>query len=75
MVGRGEEGPPCDPGSELLLGGRASARIINGMEKKKKAARLSFIFSWFCFSVYSVPADGLPVSLRGHGLVRGNEPS
>ena len=26
VVGRGEEGPLCDPGSELLLGGRA--RIV-----------------------------------------------
>ena len=25
VVGRGKEGPPCDPGSELLLGG--SARV------------------------------------------------
>ena len=27
-VGREEEGPPCDPGSELLLGG--SARVVRG---------------------------------------------
>ena len=26
VVGRGEEGPLCDPGSELLLGG--SARVV-----------------------------------------------
>ena len=38
-VGRGEEGPLCDPGSELLLGGRegeSSAGRINGMKKEKK---------------------------------------
>ena len=32
VVGRGEEGPLCDPGSELLqfkLGGRA--RVVRGM--------------------------------------------
>ena len=37
VVGRGEEGPLCDPGSELLSGGRgreSGARIINGMKKK-----------------------------------------
>ena len=28
VVGRGEEGPLCDPGSELLLGG--SARAVQG---------------------------------------------
>ena len=37
---RGEEGPLCDPGSELLLGGSArgssSTRIINGIKKKKR---------------------------------------
>ena len=37
-VGRGEERPLCDPGSELLLGG--SARVvceeINGMENKNE---------------------------------------
>ena len=39
VVGRGEKGPLCDPGSDLLLGGRArvSARIINGMQKKKNS--------------------------------------
>ena len=34
VVGRGEEDPLCDPGSELLLGGNArgvGARIIDGM--------------------------------------------
>ena len=38
-MGRGEKGLLCDPGSELLLTGReseSSARIINGMQKKKK---------------------------------------
>ena len=38
VVGREEEGPLCDPGSELLLGGREgerSARIINGIRKKQ----------------------------------------
>ena len=30
VVGRGEEGPLCDPGSELLLGGRARVRIVRG---------------------------------------------
>ena len=38
--GGGEEGPLCDPGSELLLGGRArvycSATKTNGTKKKKK---------------------------------------
>ena len=33
-VGREEEGPLCDPGCELLLGGSARVRIINGMMKK-----------------------------------------
>ena len=28
VVGRGGEGPLCDPGSELLLGGRA--RVLRG---------------------------------------------
>ena len=28
VVGRGEEGPLCDPGSELLLGG--STRVVRG---------------------------------------------
>ena len=28
VVGRGEEGPLCDPGSELLLVG--SARVVRG---------------------------------------------
>ena len=28
VMGRGEEGPLCDPGSELLLGG--SARVVRG---------------------------------------------
>ena len=35
VVGRGGESPLCDPGSELLLGGRECegiARIVNGME-------------------------------------------
>ena len=44
VVGRGgEEGPLCDRGSELVLGGReggregeSSARIINGTKKKNK---------------------------------------
>ena len=39
VVGREEKGPLCGPGSELLLGGRAhesSARIINGMQQKKR---------------------------------------
>ena len=28
VVGKGEEGPLCDPGSGLLLGGRA--RVVRG---------------------------------------------
>ena len=28
LVGRGEEGPLCDPGSKLLLGG--SAKVVRG---------------------------------------------
>ena len=38
VVGRGKGGPLCDPGSELLPGRESerSARIINGMKKKKK---------------------------------------
>ena len=39
--GMGEEGPLCDPGSELLLsagkGRESSAMIMNGMKKKKVA--------------------------------------
>ena len=36
-VGKGEEDPLCDPGSELPLGrsARVVARIANGMKKKK----------------------------------------
>ena len=37
-MGTGEEGPLCDPGSELLLFRRereSSARILNGVEKKR----------------------------------------
>ena len=44
VVGRRQEGPLCDPGSELLLGGRegeSCARIINGMKKKKKKSTLT----------------------------------
>ena len=36
VVGRGEEGSLCDPGSKSLLGGRArvcSETIVNGKEK------------------------------------------
>ena len=35
VVGRGKEGPVCDPGCEVVLGGRgeSSARIINGIKK------------------------------------------
>ena len=36
-MGREEEGPLRDPGSELLLGGSARVRIINGMMKKNVA--------------------------------------
>ena len=38
VVGKGEEGPLCDPGSELILGGRATLvreRIINGTKIKQ----------------------------------------
>ena len=41
-MGKREEGPLCDPGSELLLGGRegeSSARILNGMKKKKEVKK------------------------------------
>ena len=50
VVGRGEEGPLCDPGSELLLGGRARGeecednkwdeenKIKETKEKKRKCA-------------------------------------
>ena len=40
VVGRGEEGPPCDPGSELLTTGmegeEISAGIIKGDGKEEK---------------------------------------
>ena len=41
VVGRGEKGPLCDPGSELRTTGREhesieSATIVNGMQKKTK---------------------------------------
>ena len=45
VVGREEEGPLCDPGSELLLGGstgrerESNARKIKGMEKKSSRKR------------------------------------
>ena len=37
VMGRGEKGPLCDPGSELQLGGsaRVSARIINRWDEEK----------------------------------------
>ena len=42
VVGKGEEGLLCDPGSEILLGGNeggrkgeSSARLLNGMKKKE----------------------------------------
>ena len=41
-MGKGEEGPLCDPGSESLLGGReseSSARIIKGTKEKRKEER------------------------------------
>ena len=41
----GEEGPLCDPASELLLGGRegeSSARIINGTGKKRRKKRVYY---------------------------------
>ena len=44
VVGRGEKGPLCDPGSELLLTGRegeSNARTINGMTKKKKEEKIT----------------------------------
>ena len=34
-MGRGEEGPLCDPGSELLRERESNAGIINGMGRKK----------------------------------------
>ena len=41
VVGRGEEGPPCDPGSELLLGGsaRVSREDAKWDEAKKRSKR------------------------------------
>ena len=38
MVGRGEKGLLCDPGSVLRLGGREKrrAKIVNGMKKRRK---------------------------------------
>ena len=49
MLGRGEEGPLCDPESELRTTGKereSSARIINGMEKKK-----IYIYWYICSRV------------------------
>ena len=50
----GEEGPICDPRSELLLGGSARVvrgpRIINGMKKTKqtktKQEKRGFVAAW-----------------------------
>ena len=50
--GRGEEGPLCDPGSELLLAGSAKARTINGMKKKKNVAK---VFEYHIKHPYPVP--------------------
>ena len=52
VVGRGEEGPLCDPGSELLLGGsmdESSASKINGMKKK-------------CFGQTALPSRVTPIA-------------
>ena len=41
VVGRGKEGPLCDPGSELLLGGREGGREKcedNKWDEKKKSS-------------------------------------
>ena len=45
VVGRGEKSLLCDPGSELRLGGRENrrAKIINGMEQKKKPSAVRSI--------------------------------
>ena len=43
VVGRGKEGPLCDPGSELLLGGREGGREKcedNKWDEKKKKFQL-----------------------------------
>ena len=55
VVGRGKEGPICDPGSELLLIlGReheSSARKINGMKKKKMLQR----YTKYMTTTHSIP--------------------
>ena len=81
MVGRWEEGPLCDPGSELLYweGGREarkSAWIIDGMEKKnKKKVTLSGLKVSFCPSDWlSSPREDPSVSptlLRVQWLILG----
>ena len=48
VVGRGEEGPLCDAGSELLLTGKEGegiVRVINGTKKNK-----THNFLFFCCS-------------------------
>ena len=48
VVGRGEEDPLCDPGSELPRTGgehESSARIISGMPKRKEEVSSPDIFA------------------------------
>ena len=52
IAGRGEEGPLCDPGSEVYYseGGReSSARVINGMEKASEEG-------YYCCNVIRYPS-------------------
>ena len=39
VVGRGQEGPLCDPGPELLLGG--GARVVRGKYNEKEIKKSS----------------------------------
>ena len=38
VVGRGQEGPLCDPGPELLLGG--GARVVRGKYNEKEMKKI-----------------------------------
>ena len=68
MVTGGGKSLPCDPGSELRLGGseKRRAKIINGMEqkkgkkKKKKKARDEVDHSVCCFACRASPCSPLP---------------
>ena len=44
VVGRGEEGPRCDPGSELLLGGMEGERSARSINVKTKERSMHVVY-------------------------------